>query len=152
MSQVTVTSLKNLQNEVRYGEGETLRTDEPVSAGGDETGPDPYTLVLAALGSCISMTVTLYARRKQWPLEKVIVNLSQRRVHARDCAECADNVEGYVHRIERTVTLEGNLTQDQHVRLQEIAGKCPVHKTLTSPIIVVDKESPETKSEPEGLP
>jgi uncharacterized OsmC-like protein len=138
MSQVTVTSLKNLQNEVRYGEGETLRTDEPVSAGGDGTGPDPYTLVLAALGSCISMTVTLYARRKQWPLEKVIVNLSQRRVHARDCAECADDVEGYVHRIERTVTFEGNLTQDQHVRLQEIAGKCPVHRTLTSPIIVVE--------------
>ena len=80
MSQVTVTSLKNLQNQVRYGEGETLRTDEPVSAGGDGTGPDPYTLMLAALGSCISMTVTLYARRKQWPLEKVTVNLSQRRI------------------------------------------------------------------------
>jgi len=152
MSQVTVTSLKNLQNEVRFGEGETLRTDEPVSAGGDGTGPDPYTLLLAALGSCISMTVTLYARRKQWPLEKVTVNLSQRRVHASDCVECADNVEGYVHRIERKVTLDGNLTPDQHVRLREIAGKCPVHKTLTSAIIVVDKEAPETKSALEGLP
>ena len=77
---------------------------------------------------------------------------SQRRVHASDCVECADNVEGYVHRIERNVTLDGNLTPDQHVRLQEIAGKCPVHKTLTSAIIVVDKEAPETKSALEGLP
>jgi putative redox protein len=139
MSNVTVTSLTNLQNEVRYGEGQTFCTDEPVTAGGDGTGPDPYSLLLAALGSCISMTVTLYARRKQWPLERVTVNLSQRSVHARDCADCADNAEGYVHRIERTVILEGELTAEQRVRLQEIAGKCPVHKTLTSPIVVVEK-------------
>ena len=139
MSHVTVTSLTNLQNEVRYGEGQTLRTDEPVSAGGDGAGPDPYNLLLGALGSCISMTVTLYARRKPWPLERVTVNLSQRRVHARDCTECADNTEGYVHRIERTVQLEGELTGEQHQRLQEIAAKCPVHKTLTSPIIIVEK-------------
>jgi putative redox protein len=138
MSQVTVTSLKNLQNEVRFGEGQTLHTDEPVAAGGNGTGPDPYNLLLAALGSCISMTVTLYARRKQWPLERVTVSLSQQRVHARDCTECTD-LEGYVHRIERTVHFEGDLTPEQQTRLQEIAGKCPVHKTLTSPIIVVEK-------------
>jgi len=137
MSDVTVTSLTNLQNEVRYGEGQTLRTDEPVAAGGDGTGPDPYTLMLAALGSCISMTVTLYARRKQWPLESVTVKLSQRRVHARDCSECTENADGFVHRIERTVQTEGPLSEEQRSRLQEIAGKCPVHKTLTSPIIVV---------------
>lgn len=141
MSKVTVTSLTNLQNEVRYGEGQTLRTDEPVTAGGDGTGPDPYALLLAALGSCISMTVTLYARRKQWPLERVTVNLSQQRVHARDCADCGDNTEGYVHRIERSVQLEGELTAEQRARLQEIAGKCPVHKTLVSPIIVVEKSA-----------
>ena len=139
MSHVTVTSLTNLQNEVRYGEGQTLRTDEPVAAGGDGAGPDPYALLLAALGSCISMTVTLYARRKQWPLERVIVNLSQRRVHARDCTDCGDNAEGYVHRIERTVQFEGNLSAEQRTRLQEIAAKCPVHKTLTSAILVVEK-------------
>ena len=139
MSHVTVSSLTNLQNEVRFGDGQTMRTDEPVSSGGDGVGPDPYNLMLAALGSCISMTVTLYARRKQWPLERVTVKLSQRRVHARDCTECADNTEGYVHRIERTVQLEGELTGEQHTRLQEIAGKCPVHRTLTSPIIIVEK-------------
>lgn len=139
MSDVTVTSLTNLQNEVRYGDGQTLRTDEPVSAGGDGTGPDPYVLLMAALGSCISMTVTLYARRKAWPLERVTVNLSQRRIHARDCSECKDDSEGYIHRIERSVQLEGELTDEQRTRLLEISGKCPVHRTLTSEIIVVGK-------------
>jgi uncharacterized OsmC-like protein len=146
MSHVTVTSLTNLQNEVRYGEGQTLRTDEPISAGGNGAGPDPYALLLAALGSCVSMTVTLYARRKTWPLERVTVKLSQRRVHARDCAECGNDSEGYVHRIERSVELEGELTNEQRTRLMEIAGKCPVHRTLTSQIIVVDT------TDYEGLP
>ena len=81
MSEIVVTSQKNLQNEVRYGSGHTLITDEPSEIGGDDAGPDPYTLLLAALGSCISMTVTLYARRKQWPLEQVVVRLRQNRIH-----------------------------------------------------------------------
>ena len=139
MSDVTVTSLINLQNEVRYGEHQTLITDEPESAGGDGAGPDPYTLLLAALGSCISMTVTLYARRKGWPLERVTVKLSQQRIHAKDCAECTGTSEGYVHRIERAVVFEGELTDDQRARLREIAHKCPVHRTLTSQIVVADK-------------
>lgn len=135
MSDVLVTSRQNLQNEVRYGEDQTLITDEPISAGGDGAGPDPYTLLLAALGSCISMTVTLYARRKQWPLEGVSVRLRQNRIHAKDCEVCEDQ-EGFVHRIERTITLAGSLTPEQHARLQEIAHKCPVHKTLTSRIVI----------------
>ena len=76
MSVVVVTSSKNLQNEVRYGAGNTLVTDEPLEAGGEDAGPDPYTLLLAALGTCISITTTLYARRKAWPLEGVTVRLS----------------------------------------------------------------------------
>jgi len=136
MSDVTVTSLSNLQNEVRYGKNQTLITDEPVQAGGEDAGPDPYTLLLAALGSCISMTTRLYAKRKGWPLERVVVRLRQQRIHAADCAECAETKEGFVHRIERAVTFEGNLSAEQHTRLQEIAHKCPVHKTLTSPIVV----------------
>lgn len=139
MSDVTVTSLINLQNEVRYGQHQTLVTDEPESAGGDGAGPDPYTLLLAALGSCISMTVTLYARRKAWPLERVTVKLSQQRIHARDCEECTATSEGYVHRIVRSVVFEGELTDDQRARLLEIAHKCPVHRTLTSEIVVADK-------------
>src|ERR1041384_2907397 len=108
MSEVTVVSLSNLQNEVRYGDGRTLLIDEPESLGGEGRGPDPYTLLLSALGGCISMTVTLYARRKGWPLERVTVRLRQARIHARDCTECAGNTEGFVHRIERAVTVEGD--------------------------------------------
>ncbi len=138
MSEVTVTSLGNLRNEVRYGDERVFITDEPSSAGGEDAGPDPYTLLLAALGSCISMTVTLYARRKSWPLERVTVRLRQQRVHAKDCAECVEGTEGFVHRIERAVSFEGDLTEEQRARLQEIAHKCPVHKTLTSPIVVAE--------------
>lgn len=137
MSDVIVTSLSNLKNEVLYGANHKLITDEPLAAGGEDAGPDPYTLMLAALGSCISMTVTLYAKRKGWPLEKVIVRLRQRRIHAADCQECTQTTnDGYVHRIERSVTFEGNLSDDQRARLQEIAHKCPVHKTLSSEIVV----------------
>ena len=138
MSEVIVTSQGNLRNEVRYGAGHTLTTDEPVSAGGEDAGPDPYTLLLGALGSCISMTVTLYARRKQWPLEQVTVRLRQNRIHVQDCDVCEHLSDGYVHRIERAVSFAGPLTQEQRARLHEIAHKCPVHKTLTSPIIVSD--------------
>jgi len=138
MSEVTVTSLSNLQNEVRYGADHTFMTDEPISAGGEDAGPDPYVLILSALGSCISMTTMLYARRKSWPLEKVTVRLRQKRIHARDCVECIQSDEGYVHRIERAVSFSGQLTEEQQTRLQEIAHKCPVHKTLTSEIVIAE--------------
>ena len=140
MSEVVVTSQQNLQNEVRYGTGHTLITDEPSEIGGDDAGPDPYTLLLAALGSCISITCTLYARRKQWPLEQVTVRLRQNRVHSKDCQECDENAEGYVHRIERAVSFKGKLSEEQLARLQEISHKCPVHKTLTSQIVIVELE------------
>ena len=135
MSEVIVTSKGNLRNEVRYGAGHSFITDEPVAVGGEDAGPDPYTLLLAALGSCISMTVTLYARRKQWPLESVTVRLGQNRMHSKDCKEC-ELMEGYIHRINRTVSITGPLSEEQHARLQEIAHKCPIHKTLTSEIVI----------------
>ena len=138
MSEVIVTSQSNLRNEVRYGADHTFITDEPLVAGGEDAGPDPYTLLLAALGSCISMTVTLYARRKQWPLEQVTVRLRQNRIHSKDCQECLQQTEGYVHRIERAVSFTGALSEEQRARLQEIAHKCPVHKTLSSPIVVTE--------------
>ncbi len=138
MSDVVVTSQTNLRNLVQYGAGHSFITDEPISAGGEDAGPDPYSLLLAALGSCISMTVTLYARRKQWPLEQVTVRLRQSRIHSKDCQECAKSEEGFIHRIERSVSFTGPLTEEQRVRLTEIAHKCPVHKTFTSPIVVAD--------------
>ncbi|HEX9544583.1 MAG TPA: OsmC family protein [Pyrinomonadaceae bacterium] len=138
MPDVIVTSLANLQNEVRYGENHILITDEPLEAGGEDAGPDPYTLLLAALGICISMTATLYARRKGWPLERVTVRLRNERIHATDCVECTHTTEGYVHRIQRAVSFDGDLTAEQRARLQEIAHKCPVHRTLTSEIVITE--------------
>ena len=138
MSEVVVTSLSNLRNEVGYGEGQTLVTDEPVALGGEGAGPDPYTLLLAALGSCVSMTLMLYARRKGWPLERVRVRLRQRRVHAKDCAECESDSNEFVHQIERAVELDGDLDDEQRARLQEIAHRCPVHRTLTNEIAITE--------------
>ncbi len=139
MSDVIVTSLANLKNEVSYGNYHTLITDEPIEGGGEDAGPDPYTLLLAALGSCISMTTMLYARRKEWPLERVTVRLRQQRIHAKDCEECERSQDSFVHRIERAVSFEGNLSAEQRARLQEISHKCPVHKTLTSEIVIADR-------------
>lgn len=138
MSEVIIRSLAKLKNEVVYGDHHTFLIDEPVAAGGEDAGPDPYTLLLAALGSCISMTTKLYAQRKGWPLKRVTVRLRQRRIHATDCKECQQSSEGFIHRIERSVSFEGELTEEQHERLREIAHKCPVHKTLTSEIVVAD--------------
>jgi putative redox protein len=147
MSDVTVTSWQNLRNEVSYGVGHTLITDEPLEAGGEGAGPDPYTLLLAALGSCISMSTMLYAKRKEWPLERVSVRLRQERIHSADCAECTHSTEGFVHRIERAVTFEGNLTEEQQTRLQEIAHRCPVHRTLTSEIVITELKEEEADDE-----
>jgi putative redox protein len=138
MGEVTVESLSGLRNEVRYGAGQTFVTDEPLEVGGEGAGPDPYTLLLAALGSCVSMTVTLYARRKGWPVERVRVRLRMRRQHAQDCAECVTKGDAFIHRVERSVTIEGELSDEQHARLQEIAHKCPVHRTLSGEIVVSD--------------
>ena len=110
-----------------------LRSDEPVSAGGGDAAPGPYDYLLTALGVCTSMTVGLFARRKQWPVEDISVSLWHSRIHAKDCEEC-ETKEGMLDRIDMEITLTGALTSDQHAKLMEIAGKCPVHRTLTSEI------------------
>lgn len=110
-----------------------LRSDEPVSSGGTDTGPTPYDLVLAALGSCTSMTVGMYARRKQWPLMRVTVRLTHSGVHARDCAVC-DTAKAMLTVIDRDIEFDGPLSDAQRERLLAIANRCPVHLTLTSRI------------------
>ena len=107
--------------------------DEPVSAGGGDEGPDPYGYLLISLGVCTSMTVGLYARRKQFPLENITVSLSHSRIHAMDCEECVTK-EGMLDRIDVEIELTGSLSQAQHASLMEVAAKCPVHRTLTSEI------------------
>jgi putative redox protein len=110
-----------------------LIADEPVSAGGLDSGPGPYDLLLAALGACTSMTLRLYADRKQLPLTRVQVRLRHDKIYATDCAEC-ETKEGMIDRIERVITLEGDLNAEQRARLMDIADKCPVHRTLKSEI------------------
>jgi putative redox protein len=116
-----------------------LRADEPRKLGGDDTGPTPYDLLLAALGACTSMTLRLYADRKGWPLQDVRVDLRHAKIHAEDCATCETQV-GKVDRIERVVHLGGPLDAEQRKRLLEIANRCPVHRTLESEVVVATTE------------
>jgi uncharacterized OsmC-like protein/alpha-beta hydrolase superfamily lysophospholipase len=115
-----------------------MLADEPIGAGGEDTGPGPYDFVLAGLGACTSMTMRLYAERKSLPLTRTTVTLKHSKIHAEDCAEC-ETKSGMVDQIERVIAMEGNLDADQRKRLMEIADKCPVHRTLTSEIRIVTK-------------
>ena len=111
-----------------------LISDEPHPVG-DDAGPTPYDLLLAALGACTSMTVRMYADRKRWPLEHVRVTLRHSRIHARDCADCETSA-GWLDRIDRVIELSGDLDDEQRQRLLHIAERCPVHQTLTSEVRV----------------
>ena len=110
-----------------------LQADEPVEAGGQDVGPDPYEFLLTALGACISITLRMYADRKQWPLEDIRVRLSYGREHVDDCAKSNGNLK-WTDAIEVQLAMIGALSEDQLRRLQEIAERCPVHRTLSSPI------------------
>ena len=110
-----------------------LLADEPSEAGGTDAGPGPYELLLAALGTCTCITVRMYAERRRWPLEAVHIALTHTKVHADDCVACETEVR-WVDQIEMEITLAGELSDDQRTRLLEIAGKCPVHRTLTSEV------------------
>lgn len=110
-----------------------LTADEPVSSGGKDSGPSPYELLLAALGACTSMTVALYARRREWPLLEVSVRMRHSKIHAEDCDSC-ETKEGLLDRVESEIELVGDLTAEQRAKLLEIAKKCPVRRTLTSEI------------------
>ncbi len=112
-----------------------LAADEPAAVGGEDSGPTPYGLLLAALGACTSMTLRLYARRKQLPLERVTVRLRHEKIHAADCERC-DTQPARVDRIDRTLELVGDLDEPQRRRLLEIADRCPVHRTLAGEVRV----------------
>jgi putative redox protein len=115
-----------------------LLADEPIVAGGEDSGPGPYDFVLAGLGACTSMTMRLYADRKSLPLQRVTVTLKHSKIHAEDCAEC-ETKAGMLDQIERTIAMEGALDAEQRGKLMEIADKCPVHRTLTSEIHIVTR-------------
>jgi uncharacterized OsmC-like protein len=117
-----------LRQEVEAGSHRWV-ADEPTSVGGTGAGPTPYDLLLGALGACTSMTLRLYADRRKWPLEGVVVRLRHHRIHRDDCVNC-DKKDASLDRVERTLELKGPLTDEQRARLLEIAERCPVHQTL----------------------
>jgi uncharacterized OsmC-like protein/pimeloyl-ACP methyl ester carboxylesterase len=137
--QVVVRETRNskFQQTVAMGPHQIL-ADEPVAAGGEDSGPGPYDFLLAALGACKSMTMRLYADRKSLPLERATVTLSHSKIHAQDCAEC-ETREGMLDQIEVAIGLEGALDAHQRKRILEIADKCPVHRTLTSEIRILTR-------------
>src|SRR5260370_25887557 len=110
-----------------------LLADEPETSGGSDDGPEPYELLLSALGSCTNMTLRMYADRKNWPLKEIRVALTHSKNYANDCVHC-EQPTAMLDRIERRITLIGELSAEQRQRLLEIANLCPVHKSLTSRI------------------
>lgn len=126
---VVTTTCAGLVHRVSVGPHLVL-ADEPIESGGMDADPNPYELLLAALGTCASITVRLYAERKQWPLQGVRVRLAHSRVREQDAE--SENTKGMVERIDREISFAGDLSHLQQQRLLEIANKCPVHRTLTS--------------------
>ncbi|MEC3974149.1 OsmC family protein [Amycolatopsis sp. H20-H5] len=117
-----------------------LLADEAADVGGDDAGPNPYELLLSALGTCTAMTLRMYADRKGIPLTGTTVRLRHDRIHAKDCAECETGT-GMLSRIRREIRLDGELDADQRARLMEIADRCPVHRTLTAEIVIETSEA-----------
>jgi uncharacterized OsmC-like protein len=128
------------QQEIMSGPHRFL-ADEPIKVGGLDSGPGPYDLILAGLGTCTSMTMRLYAEHKKLPLDRITVRLSHNKIHADDCLNC-ETKEGLVDHIDRNITIEGSLDVEQRKRLLEIADKCPVHRTLESEIKIRTFERP----------
>lgn len=135
---VEETRVGRLAQRIRSGDLQWA-ADEPVTAGGTGTAPDPYQLLLSALGACTTMTLRLYADRKGWDLRQVSVTLTHDRLHAADCTTC-DTSTGLLDRIVREIHLDGDLDRDQRRRLLAIADRCPVHRTLHSEIVVETDE------------
>ena len=125
--------------------GHSIVGDEPESVGGNDRGMTPYEFLLSALGTCTAMTLRMYAERKGWDLQDVRVVLEHDRVHADDCEEC-ESGEGQISRIRRHVQVTGDLDDEQRERLQEIANKCPVHRSLEGPIEIFDVETLDEES------
>ena len=112
--------------------------DEPPGAGGTDTGPTPYELLLGALAACTCVTLSLYCRHKGWALKAVSVRLSHDRVHAKDCEDCDKDDTGFIDRVTSDVHVAGDFDADQRKRLGEVAVRCPVHKTLAKGVKFAD--------------
>jgi putative redox protein len=140
---VVRTGKTGYQTEIRVND-HSLLADEPIALGGSNTGPAPYDYLVAALGACTSMTLRMYADRKKWPLDSVVVRLKHEKRHADDCLQC-DSQERKIDHIEREIELIGPLDAEQRKRLLVMADRCPVHRTLHSGVVIDTR----LKDEPE---
>jgi putative redox protein len=127
---VLARSAKNYQVEITAGNHQWI-SDEPREVG-DDKGPNPYALLLSALGACKVITTQMYARKKGWPLDGVVLDLHTYKIHAKDCEDCESDPNAKIDVIEVEISFQGELTTDQIKRLAEISEHCPVHRTLTS--------------------
>ena len=140
MASVTVTHVPGTTYQTRIDTGDlALIGDEPIEAGGDGLGPNPYELLLAALGQCTVLTIVLYARRKGWPVEGVSVRANHERLVVTEEID-GELIRKKVERIVQEIVLQGNLDEDQRTRLIEIAEKCPVHRTMTGDLEILERE------------
>ena len=119
-------------------EPHVFQADEPSENGGKDAGPEPFELILAALGACAAITVQMYADRKQWPLEGVHVVLSYANIPTEDGAK-SNTKMGMADGIQMRISCDGDLSEDQQRRLSEIAGRCPIHRLLSSPVPIQTK-------------
>lgn len=115
--------------------GHELLADEPIGVGGSGMGPSPYDFLAAALASCTSMTLKMYASRKKLDLNAISVAVTHSKIHAEDCVDC-ETKSGKIDELHRIITLDGNLSEAESQRLLEIADRCPVHRTLHGEISI----------------
>ncbi|MEL7158947.1 MAG: OsmC family protein [Actinomycetota bacterium] len=134
MTTITAELRANYQVDITNGQ-HTWRADEPVDVGGDDTGPNPYDLLLGSLAACTTITLALYAKRKDIDLQTVSAEYSFDRVHADDCEQCDDSHAGMIDRITSRIFIDGDFDEATRKRLQEIAVRCPVHKTLANGVV-----------------
>lgn len=134
MTSITAELGDNFQVDITNGR-QTWRADEPIDLGGDDTGPNPYDYLLGALASCTSITLALYAKRKNIKLSSLSVEYSYDKVHVEDCAECDDSHSGMIDHVTARIFIDGDFDESVRKRLQDIAVRCPVHKTLEKGIV-----------------
>ncbi|MEM6732889.1 MAG: OsmC family protein, partial [Myxococcota bacterium] len=132
---VQETEFGKFQQEIRVGTHVSMYADEPRSVGGDDSGPGPYDFVLAGLGACTSMTMRMYADHKGWPLKRVRVRLRHEKKYVDDASQF--DTPAKIDHIYKAIHIEGDeLDDSQRERLLEIAERCPVNRTLNSPVVI----------------
>lgn len=129
MTTITADLTTGFAVELRAGD-HVWYADEPTDLGGTDTGPNPYELLLSAVGACTAITVSMYCQRKGWNLHSVSARYELDKVHAKDCEDCDDDAKGKIDRVRSEIFIEGDFDDEQRARLAEVAQRCPVHKTI----------------------